>query len=165
MASTASATMARTAASSRYVSVEPVPMVMLSRDSGSALSLYERRSAKRLQRQCKTVCHRRFRYTPQTYPDRFLITRGPPRYAIIAAMNRRSALFRVAALFLFVFCFGVFACVPTAAASDNDSASHTIHASKPHRLIVLTDIGAEVDDTESMVRLLLYSDVFLILGL
>ena len=36
---------------------------------------------------------------------------------------------------------------------------------KPHRLIVLTDIGAEVDDTESMVRLLLYSDVIDIQGL
>jgi hypothetical protein len=38
-------------------------------------------------------------------------------------------------------------------------------ASKPHRLIVLTDIGAEVDDTESVVRLLLYSDVIDIQGL
>jgi len=36
---------------------------------------------------------------------------------------------------------------------------------RPHRLIVLTDIGAEVDDTESMVRLLLYSDVIDIQGL
>jgi len=36
---------------------------------------------------------------------------------------------------------------------------------KPHRLIVLTDIGAEVDDTESMVRLLLYSDEIDIQGL
>jgi hypothetical protein len=33
------------------------------------------------------------------------------------------------------------------------------------RLIVLTDIGAEADDTESMVRLLLYSDVIDIQGL
>ena len=37
--------------------------------------------------------------------------------------------------------------------------------SKPYRMIVLTDIGAEVDDTESMVRLLLYSDVIGIQGL
>ena len=35
----------------------------------------------------------------------------------------------------------------------------------PNRLIVLTDIGAEADDTESMVRLLLYSDVIDIQGL
>jgi hypothetical protein len=33
------------------------------------------------------------------------------------------------------------------------------------RVIILTDIGAEVDDTESMVRLLLYSDVLDIQGL
>jgi hypothetical protein len=33
------------------------------------------------------------------------------------------------------------------------------------RVIILTDIGAEVDDTESMVRLLLYSDVIDIEGL
>lgn len=38
-------------------------------------------------------------------------------------------------------------------------------ANRPNRLIVLTDIGAEVDDTESMVRLLLYSDVIDIQGL
>jgi len=38
----------------------------------------------------------------------------------------------------------------------------TVH---PQRLIVLTDIGAEADDTESMVRLLLYSDVIDIQGL
>ncbi len=36
---------------------------------------------------------------------------------------------------------------------------------KPNRLVVLTDIGAEVDDTESMVRLLLYSDVIDIQGI
>jgi hypothetical protein len=33
------------------------------------------------------------------------------------------------------------------------------------RVIILTDIGAEADDTESMVRLLLYSDVIDIQGL
>jgi Protein of unknown function (DUF1593) len=36
--------------------------------------------------------------------------------------------------------------------------------SQKHRMIVLTDIGAEADDTESMVRLLLYSDVIDIQG-
>lgn len=35
----------------------------------------------------------------------------------------------------------------------------------PHRLIVLTDIGADPDDSESMVRLLLYSDEIDIQGL
>src|SRR5579863_564083 len=38
-------------------------------------------------------------------------------------------------------------------------------ATEKHRVIVLTDIGAEADDTESMVRLLLYSDVIDIQGL
>jgi len=38
-------------------------------------------------------------------------------------------------------------------------------ASKPERLIVLTDIEADPDDTESLVRLLLYSDVIEIQGL
>lgn len=38
-------------------------------------------------------------------------------------------------------------------------------AARPHRLIVLTDIGADPDDTESLVRLLLYSDVIDIEGL
>jgi hypothetical protein len=37
--------------------------------------------------------------------------------------------------------------------------------SQRQRLIVLTDIGAEVDDTESMVRLVLYSDTIDIEGL
>ncbi len=36
---------------------------------------------------------------------------------------------------------------------------------RKQRLIVLTDIGAEADDTESTVRLLLYSDVIDIQGL
>jgi hypothetical protein len=38
-------------------------------------------------------------------------------------------------------------------------------AAHKQRVIILTDIGAEVDDTESMVRLLLYSDVLDIQGL
>jgi hypothetical protein len=39
------------------------------------------------------------------------------------------------------------------------------HSTPKNRLIVLTDIGAEADDTESTVRLLLYSDVIDIQGL
>lgn len=43
----------------------------------------------------------------------------------------------------------------------------TVPASDIHkqRVIVLSDIGADPDDTESMVRLLLYSDVIEIQGL
>ena len=38
-------------------------------------------------------------------------------------------------------------------------------ADRPHRMIVLTDIEADPDDTQSMVRLLLYSDAIDIRGL
>lgn len=48
--------------------------------------------------------------------------------------------------------------------SARHSASAT-HRTAENRLIVLTDIGAEADDTESTVRLLLYSDVIDIQGL
>src|SRR5512132_3717098 len=66
----------------------------------------------------------------------------------------------------FAFRISVFTII--ALASLNAVASDTSPASKelkPQRMIVLTDIGAEVDDTESMVRLLLYSDVIDIQGL
>jgi hypothetical protein len=70
---------------------------------------------------------------------------------------RRNHLFiRTAA----IIGLGLTTLLPAAVTSDTAPA-----ASKPHRLIVLTDIGAEVDDTESMVRLLLYSDVINIQGL
>lgn len=42
---------------------------------------------------------------------------------------------------------------------------HPVSGIHRQRLIVLTDIGAEADDTESMVHLLLYSDVIDIQGL
>lgn len=41
----------------------------------------------------------------------------------------------------------------------------TVNASHKQRVVILTDIGAEADDTESMVRLLLYADVIDIQGL
>jgi hypothetical protein len=50
---------------------------------------------------------------------------------------------------------------PLACAAETTSAP----AGKPERLIVLTDIEADPDDTESLVRLLLYSDVIEIQGL
>lgn len=63
--------------------------------------------------------------------------------------------------FLFLILLVPFVPYPCRAQSSNAS-----HATDPrHRVIVLTDIGAEVDDTESMVRLLLYSDVIDIQGL
>ena len=43
--------------------------------------------------------------------------------------------------------------------------SLTAQASPKHRVIILTDIEADPDDTQSMVRLLLYSNVIDIKGL
>lgn len=48
--------------------------------------------------------------------------------------------------------------------AQTSSARH-VPGSEKQRLLVLTDIGAEVDDTESMVRLVLYSDTIDIEGL
>jgi hypothetical protein len=53
--------------------------------------------------------------------------------------------------------------LPTAVASA--PASVTGPADRQHRMIVLTDIEADPDDTQSMVRLLLYSDVIDLRGL
>lgn len=51
--------------------------------------------------------------------------------------------------------------------SGHAQALHTVSVPGIHkqRVIILTDIGAEADDTESTVRLLLYSDVIDIQGL
>jgi len=75
-------------------------------------------------------------------------------------MTTRSVIFCVAVVSL-----GLATHLPAAVAYDSPSATDSRPANKPHRMIVLTDIGAEVDDTESMVRLLLYSDVIDIQGL
>ncbi|HEY1800251.1 MAG TPA: nucleoside hydrolase-like domain-containing protein [Terriglobales bacterium] len=73
----------------------------------------------------------------------------------------RRLIFRLAV----IVGLGLASCLPAAVGSDNAPATSSIQDTKPHRLIVLTDIGAEVDDTESTVRLLLYSDVIDIQGL
>lgn len=54
---------------------------------------------------------------------------------------------------------------PAAPGATSGSAAQPPSANKPHRLIVLTDIENEPDDTQSMVRLLLYSDVIDMEGL
>lgn len=74
-------------------------------------------------------------------------------------MTTRSPIFRIVALLALV------SAIHLPAARASDTAPVPSPASNPHRMIVLTDIGAEVDDTESMVRLLLYSDVIDIQGL
>ena len=53
--------------------------------------------------------------------------------------------------------------LPTVVASGPAPASRA--AEGPHRMLVLTDIEADPDDTQSMVRLLLYSDVIDLRGL
>ncbi len=74
-------------------------------------------------------------------------------------MKIRSALFHAAAIVLLGFA------THPATASDHPADTRSAQPIKPYRMIVLTDIGAEVDDSESMVRLLLYSDVIDIQGL
>ena len=82
------------------------------------------------------------------------------KYAIISAMNTRPVMFPVA-----IVAIALATWFQTALASDPASLANSASSNKPHRMIVLTDIGAEVDDTESMVRLLLYSDLIDIQGL
>jgi hypothetical protein len=55
--------------------------------------------------------------------------------------------------------------VSTAAAAGSLPGAESRHASKRHRMVVLTDIEADPDDTQSLVRLLLYSDGIDIQGL
>jgi len=55
--------------------------------------------------------------------------------------------------------------VPTVVAFGTPSGTDPGHADKPHRLIVLTDIEADPDDTQSLVRLLLYSNLIDLQGL
>lgn len=54
---------------------------------------------------------------------------------------------------------------PAVAASQVTRAAAPERTVKPHRLIVLTDIEADPDDTQSLIRLLLYSNVIDIQGL
>src|SRR5512142_420068 len=74
-------------------------------------------------------------------------------------MKIRPALFHAAAIVLLGFA------THPGTASDHPSGTPAAQSIKPYRMIVLTDIGAEVDDSESMVRLLLYSDTIDIQGL
>ena len=65
---------------------------------------------------------------------------------------------RALAAMLALFCLAQ--CVPAQPAGGLPPATD-----KRQRVLILTDIGAEADDSESMVRLLLYSDVIDIQGL
>ena len=76
-------------------------------------------------------------------------------------MKTSSLVFRLAT----IVTLGLAAHVRAAGASPQAPAANAGPDIQPHRLIVLTDIGADPDDTESMVRLLLYSDVIDIQGL
>ena len=62
----------------------------------------------------------------------------------------------------------LFVCLGLGLAQGSRAQTAQKHADsgiRKQRMIVLTDIGAEADDTESTVRLLLYSDVIDIKGL
>ena len=76
-------------------------------------------------------------------------------------MTKHRAMFRSVAIIV----LGLTTSLSVAVAANTTPATESRQAAKPYRMIVLTDIGAEVDDTESMVRLLLYSDVIDIQGL
>jgi hypothetical protein len=54
--------------------------------------------------------------------------------------------------------FGLSAALSMAFGADNGATLATKPAVRPHRLVVLTDIEADPDDTQSLVRLLLYSN-------
>jgi hypothetical protein len=54
---------------------------------------------------------------------------------------------------------------PSVRAAESTPATGPEQPSKPHRLVVLTDIEADPDDTQSLVRLLLYSNEIDIQGL
>jgi len=75
-------------------------------------------------------------------------------------MTARSIIFR----FVAIVSVG-FATLTIVAVSVVAQNALSKEVGKPARMVVLTDIGAEADDTESMVRLLLYSDVIDIQGL
>ena len=74
--------------------------------------------------------------------------------------RNRHGVRTFSALLLFLFCCRAY-CQAQSSADGKRAAS----SGPEQRVIVLTDIGAEVDDTESMVRLVLYSDVIDIQGL
>lgn len=75
-------------------------------------------------------------------------------------MNRLTLLF-----FTIVAGVGLALHGPAAAPSEVSRAADSGPPVKPHRLIVLTDIEADPDDTQSLIRLLLYSNVIDIQGL
>lgn len=90
----------------------------------------------------------RFFVEAHVVPSRPVQSRRKGKPLIAAALSAMFLLFRFA---------------PCADAQSNRRRSAP--AVHEQRLIVLTDIGAEADDTESMVRLLLYSDVIDVQGL
>jgi hypothetical protein len=76
-------------------------------------------------------------------------------------MTTRSSVFRITA----IIGLGLAAILPPLVAFTAAPAAESAQAHKPYRLIVLSDIEADPDDTQSLVRLLLYSDVVDIQGL
>jgi hypothetical protein len=64
-----------------------------------------------------------------------------------------------------ILCLGLTLQFPSVHAAETTQAAGTEQPGKQNRLIILTDIEADPDDTQSMVRLLLYSNEIDIRGL
>jgi hypothetical protein len=80
----------------------------------------------------------------------------------LSSLDDKRRLAALAAAAVLLLAFLIAGSTRTSAQSLQQPQTETV---AKQRLIVLTDIGAEVDDQESMVRLLLYSDVIDIQGL
>ena len=88
----------------------------------------------------------------------FVKARLMPTLPVSICRMIKPLCFRGLATVLLLFCFS-----PRINAEPADRLPEA--ALNKQRVIILTDIGAEADDTQSMVRLLLYSDVIDIQGL
>lgn len=76
-------------------------------------------------------------------------------------MSKLSSFLRLAV----ILGLGLTLQFPSVRAAETTRTAGPEQPSKPHRLIVLTDIEADPDDTQSLVRLLLYSNEIDIQGL
>ncbi len=86
------------------------------------------------------------------------------RFASVPCFNRGLAL--LAAFAVIIGTVGnAFALQPTEKSKTKNGAEHGTATASRHRVIILTDIGADPDDTMSLVRLLTYSNEIDIRGL
>jgi hypothetical protein len=100
-------------------------------------------------------------FPPQIPPSARRPGRFGRRHPALAAAGKVWLAFRVAA----IIGLGAATCGAAAGAPDHASAATSERSGRPQRMIVLTDIEADPDDTQTLVRLLLYSDCIDIQGL